>query len=145
SSTVLEFVKAAGVSNEIGPADRAYHEGLELYWEQRYSKAIPKFEEVKRLFPEHSEVALLIQGSQQAITEGRDQSGLPTWVIVVVVLVVLFVALIIIVGGLTAFFVVRRRRAQKPVTSQAAERFMPPGPAKPGTSPSLLLLSPPYS
>ena len=137
SSTVLEFVKAAGVSNEIGPADRAYHEGLELYWEQRYSKAIPKFEEVKRLFPEHSEVALLIQGSQQAITEGRDQSGLPTWVIVVVVLVVLFVALIIIVGGLTAFFVVRRRRAQKPVTSKAPERFMPPGPAKPGISPSL--------
>ncbi|MGI9166933.1 MAG: trypsin-like peptidase domain-containing protein [Pyrinomonadaceae bacterium] len=134
SSTVMEFVKAAGVANEIGPADKAYQEGLELYWDQRYSNAIPKFEEVRRLFPEHSEVTLLIQGSQQAITEGRDQSGLPTWLIVVVVLVVLFIGLVVIGGGLGAFFIVRKRRNQKPVTR--APFIAPPASAKPAISPA---------
>src|SRR5688500_11841330 len=72
SSTVREFVKAAGVTNELGTADKAYREGLELYWAENYSGAIPKFEEVKRLFPEHSEVNRLAQDSQQKISEGKD-------------------------------------------------------------------------
>src|SRR6266542_1233423 len=133
SSTVMEFVKAAGVPNEIGPADRAYHEGLELYWDQHYSKAIPKFEEVKRLFPEHSEVTLLIQGSQQAITEGRDQSGLPWLWIVVVVLIILFLGLVVIGGGLAAFFIMRKRRNQKPASR--APFIAPAASAKPAISP----------
>ena len=95
SSTVLEFVKAAGVANELGTADRAYREGLELYWAESYSQAIPKFEEVKRLFPEHSEVSRLAQDSQQKISEGKDKSSsVPTsWIIGgVCVLVFLFIS-----------------------------------------------------
>ena len=65
SNTVMEYVKSAGASNEEGSTDRLYREGLNYYWDQYYSAAIPKFEEVKRMFPQHSEVDRLVQSSQQ--------------------------------------------------------------------------------
>lgn len=141
SSTVMEFIKAAGVANEQGHADKAYQEGLEHYWNDRYSSAIPKFEEVKRLFPEHSEVNRLIQGSQQAIAEGRDKSSFP-WTIVVIVLVVLFLIVAIIVIGVVALLIVRKRSQAKgtkggagPVGSSATSPKTPSGPTPPVGSP----------
>jgi hypothetical protein len=132
SSTVQEFVKAAGVSNTLGPADTAYREGLELYWDQRYSKAIPKFEEVKRLFPEHSEVAKLIQSSQQAIAEGKEKSSLPgTWTLVITaaVVIVLIGAVIIILAII--IFLVRRRGKRKAAATATSGAPMSASPARP--------------
>lgn len=135
SSTVMEFIKAAGVVNEMGHADKAYREGLELYWAERYSSAIPKFEEVKRLFPEHSEVNRLIQGSQQAIAEGKDKSSFPSWTIIAIVLVVLFLIVALIVIAVVAFLIVRKRNKGKanagPGTKSAASgsASSPSGPA----------------
>lgn len=141
SSTVMEFIKAAGVVNEMGHADKAYREGLELYWAERYSSAIPKFEEVKRLFPEHSEVNRLIQGSQQAIAEGKDKSGFPSWTIVAIVFVVLFLIAALIVIGIVAFLIMRKRKKGKatggPGTQSAGfgPASSPSGPAPaPGSS-----------
>ncbi len=140
SSTVMEFIKAAGVANEQGHADKAYQEGLEHYWNDRYSSAIPKFEEVKRLFPEHSEVNRLIQGSQQAIAEGKDKSSFP-WTIVVIVLVVLFLIVAIIVIGVVALLIVRKRSKAKgsagkagPLASGPASPKTPSGPTPPAGS-----------
>jgi serine protease Do len=146
SSTVMEFVKAAGVANELGPADKAYREGLELYWDQYYSKAIPKFEEAKRLFPEHSEVARLIQSSQQAIAEGKEKSSLPgTWTIIITVLVILFLIIAVLVIGVTILVIARRRGKKKaaaavatpsrapaptPAPSPRVDRPAPPAPAQ---------------
>jgi serine protease Do len=70
SSTVLEFVRQAGAVNEYGATDELFHEGLELYWQGRYAPAIAKFEEVKRLFPRHSEVDRLIRQSQESLSSG---------------------------------------------------------------------------
>lgn len=114
SSTVLEFVKEAGVSNQLGVADSAYREGLELYWDQQYSSAIPKFEEVRRLFPQHSEVARLIQDSQQQISAGNDRSGISKGWIVIGVLVILFIFVAVIVIGVVVFILMRRRKKQAP-------------------------------
>ena len=96
SNTVMEYVKSAGASNEDGPTDKLYREGLEAYWGQHYSDAIPKFEEVKRLFPQHSEVERLLQSSQQAKAEGKDKSSFPFW-LVAIVLVVLFAIILLII------------------------------------------------
>ena len=126
SSTVMEFIKAAGVANEMGHADKAYREGLELYWDDRYSSAIPKFEEVKRLFPEHSEVNRLIQVSQQAIAEGKDKSTFP-WTIIIIVLVVLFLIIAVIVIGVVGFLIARNRKKAKTVKGGPG-----PQPATPG-------------
>jgi S1-C subfamily serine protease len=111
SNTVMEYVKSAGASNEEGPTDRLYREGLESYWGQHYSDAIPKFEEVKRLFPQHSEVDRLLQSSQQAKAEGKDVSSFPLWLVGLVLIVLFFIAIIIIVG--VVVFIIARRRSKR--------------------------------
>jgi hypothetical protein len=113
SNTVMEYVKSAGASNEEGPTDKLYHEGLEAYWNQYYSDAIPKFEQVKRLFPQHSEVERLLQSSQQAKAEGRDKSKFPVWVVVVVAIVLVLIGGIILIG-LIVFLISRRRKGKQP-------------------------------
>lgn len=97
SNTVMEYVKSAGTSNDLGPTDTLFREGLGYYWDQYYSSAIPKFEEVKRLFPQHSEVDRLVQSSQQAKAEGKEKSNFPVWIVVVVVIVLLLILLLIII------------------------------------------------
>ena len=148
SSTVLEFVKAAGVSNQLGPADTAYREGLELYWDERYSKAIPKFEEVKRLFPEHSEVARLIQSSQQSIAEGKEKSSMPgTWTIVITILVIMFLVVGLLIIALVLLFILRRRGKKKPaIQAGPAHAPMPaakPAPRAPAPTPAAPSYTPP--
>jgi len=121
ANTAKEFLQ--GVTNELGPVDKAYREGLEFYWAQQFKSAISKFEEVKRLFPQHSEVDRLIQSSQQAVTEGKDKSGIPGWWLIGggIALVVLFLGVLLI--GLIVFFLLRRRsksRAALPASSAGA-------------------------
>jgi hypothetical protein len=112
SNTVMEYVKSAGATNDIGPTDTAFRDGLNYYWGEYYSSAIPKFEEVKRLFPQHSEVDRLIQSSQQAKAEGREKSAFPVWIVVaVVVVVLLFVLLLIII--IAGIVIARKRKKGK--------------------------------
>ncbi|HEY0726675.1 MAG TPA: trypsin-like peptidase domain-containing protein, partial [Pyrinomonadaceae bacterium] len=136
SNTVMEYVKSAGASNEPGMTDKSYHEGLDLYWNQYYSSAIPKFEEVKRLFPHHSEVDRLIQSSQQAKAEGKERSSFPLW-IVGVILGVLFILLLVIL--IIAVVVIMMRRKKKktstPGAAGADKRHPAPSPS-PAPSPA---------
>jgi serine protease Do len=132
SNTVMEFVKQAGVTNKTGPVDAAYREGLDLYWQGYYSSAITKFEEVKRLFPQHSEIDQLIRQSQQAISEGKGRSSVPMWLIVTLVaLVLLFFLLVIAAVGI---FMVIRSRKKKQLGAQAPREI--PAQAAPSASPA---------
>ncbi|HKG59019.1 MAG TPA: trypsin-like peptidase domain-containing protein [Pyrinomonadaceae bacterium] len=123
SNTVMEYVKSAGATNELGPTDTLFREGLGYYWDEYYSSAIPKFEEAKRMFPQHSEVDRLIQSSQQAKAEGREKSAFPVWIIVVVVAVVLLLLflLIVIIAGIV--IAKKRKKGKKegpgPATGRA--------------------------
>jgi len=138
SNTVMEYVKSAGATNEDGPTDKLYREGLESYWSQYYSDAIPKFEEVKRLFPQHSEIDKLLQSSQQAKSEGRDKSGFPFWLVAIILVVLFFVVLILIIGVI--IFLVARRRGKGKQPTAARDR---PAPATPPYSPTPANYSPP--
>lgn len=144
SNTVTEYVKSAGAANTEGPTDMIFREGLDYYWKQYYSSAIPKFEEVKRLFPQHSEVDRLVQSSQQAKAEGKEKSSSTVWIIVAIVgvLLLLLVLLIIII---IAIVVAKKRKKKKgpegdrgqptPAPSPARPAYSPPSPA-PAASPS---------
>ena len=134
SNTVMEYVRSAGSPNEEGPTDRLYREGLEAYWEHHYSEAIPKFQEVQQLFPQHSEIAKLLQSSQQAKAEGKDVSRFPFW-IVAVVLVALVLIITIIVIAIIIFLIVRRRRNKKLPAAPAAPA-LPGEKSKPAYSPT---------
>lgn len=72
SSTIQEFVRQAGATNQDGLVDQRYRQGLELMWAGHFKAALPVFEEVKRLFPHHSEVDRLTRECQEAVAQGKD-------------------------------------------------------------------------
>jgi S1-C subfamily serine protease len=116
ASTMMEFVKQAGANNALGIVDQKYREGLDFYWGGYYTKAIERFEEVRRLFPQHSEVERLIQQSQQAKAEGKEKWDFPIWIPVVGVLLVgLF--FVVVIAGAGVFFL---RRGKKPAAARPA-------------------------
>lgn len=136
SNTVMEYVKSAGASNTEGPTDLAFREGLNYYWNDQYSSAIPKFEEVKRLFPQHSEVDRLVQSSQQAKAEGREKSSFPLWLVGLILGVLFLIGLVLII---IAIIVVMMRRRKKKQDGPAAA---PGGKARPAPSPAAYSPSP---
>lgn len=136
SNTVMEYVKSAGAANEFGPTDTAFREGLDAYWNQYYSSAIPKFEEVKRLFPQHSEVDRLVQSSQQAKAEGKEKSSFPIWIVGVIVAVLFIVGLLLIII-IIAVVIMRRRKGKKSVPPAPEGKGLPsPAPAAHAPSPA---------
>ncbi len=60
SSNLLESISQSSVNNEENEVSQLYKNGLEQYWKKDYKGAKEKFERVKRLSPEHSEVARLL-------------------------------------------------------------------------------------
>lgn len=116
TSTALEFVKKGGGTNEPGLTDQRYREGLELYWDGYYTAAIQKFEEARRLFPQHAEAARLISDSQQKISEGKERSSALPWIIAAVFLL-LFV---FFVAGVVAFVLMRRSKRRAAPQQQPA-------------------------
>jgi len=136
-------VKAAGASNNQGLTDSLYREGLTYYWDQKYSLAIPKFEEVKRLFPQHSEVDKLIQSSQQAKSEGKERADFPYWIVAVVFVVLIVIGLIIIIGIIALIMSRRKKRANAAASSdKGGKHHAAPSPVAYSPSPSP---SPKYS
>jgi serine protease Do len=140
ANTVMEYVKSAGTTNDLGPTDNFYREGLGYYWDQYYSSAIPKFEEVKRLFPQHSEVDRLIQSSQQAKAEGKEKSAFPVWIVIVVVAVVLVLLFLLIVGIAGVVIAKKRKKGAKegpgPATGHAADGGRPHHAPTPSPAPA---------
>lgn len=136
SNTVMEYVKSAGAANEEGSTDRLFREGLTYYWDQYYSSAIPKFEEVKRLFPQHSEVDRLIQSSQQLKSEGKERSDMSLW-IVGIILALLFIFLVLIVVIVAVVLIARRRGKAKEAAPGLSDGGRPQAPVlTPAPSPS---------
>jgi hypothetical protein len=117
SNTAMEFVKAVGVTNELGQTDKLYREGLDLYWQNHFKDAKTRFEQVKRLFPQHSEVDKLLQTSEQAILDGKDQSGFGMGWLVGGVLVVLFLIIAVIIIAVVIFMLMRRKKSPAKATS----------------------------
>lgn len=127
-STALEFVKTAGTTNQQGLVDQRYREGLDLYWDGYYSQAIVKLEEVRRLFPQHSEVAKLITDSQQKIAEGKERGSMLPWIIGGGGL--LLVIVVLLGGGLILLVVImRKKKAAAAGAANAAPPAHAPEPA----------------
>ena len=137
SNTVMEYVKSAGTTNDLGPTDNFYREGLNYYWDQYYSSAIPKFEEVKRLFPQHSEVDRLIQSAQQLKAEGKEKSSFPVWIIVAVVVVILLfiLLLIMIIAGILVAKKRKKGKKEAPASGPASDGGRPHHPPTPAPAP----------
>jgi S1-C subfamily serine protease len=75
ASTVKEFLRQSGVQNEDSLTNLAFRKGLGLYWDGRYSEAIKEFEEVRQLFPAHTEALALITHAQELKRQGKEKSS----------------------------------------------------------------------
>ncbi len=71
SDTIQEFLDSANITNKQGLVNQEYRKGLQLYSQGHYLQALQKFQLVKRLFPQHSEVENFLTKCQQVITNGN--------------------------------------------------------------------------
>jgi S1-C subfamily serine protease len=88
TSTIHEFIGEAGVENEQGKVNALYRQGLDYLWKDDYRRAMLQFEEVQRLFPQHSEIERLIQDSQQLMISnsgGNSMMWLGAGVVAIVI------------------------------------------------------------
>ena len=104
SSTIMEFVRKSGANTEESATDKAYHSGLEFYFQGYYSKALPKFEEAKRLYPKLAGIDDLITECQTNIAQGNDKRYWPD------LYPYLGVAFVLIVGGIILVLIKRRNK-----------------------------------
>ena len=89
TSTIWEFIRQSGTTNEPSVTDRYYRDGLKSFWEGNYRKARAQFSHVKGLFPYHSEAERLIsQIDQIQAARYRYPWKNPTYQLVVLALVV---------------------------------------------------------
>ncbi|NEO29609.1 MAG: FHA domain-containing protein [Symploca sp. SIO3C6] len=79
TSTIWEFIRQAGATNEEGVTDHLYRSGLKLFWQGDYEGAKAKFQAVKGLFPQHSEADRLIHKCEQKIAEEWEQNRYILW------------------------------------------------------------------
>jgi len=73
SATLTELVKDAHLDVQPSPTSVAWRAGLERYWNDEYTAAIARFEEVETAFPAHSEARNLIRLSHEAQKDGREK------------------------------------------------------------------------
>ncbi|MDX2213838.1 MAG: trypsin-like peptidase domain-containing protein [Oculatellaceae cyanobacterium bins.114] len=102
TSTIQEYIRQSGASNEVSTTTALYQEGLKLYWRGDWEGAKAKFLAVQGLFPQHSEVSKLIRASEQKIAEAWDKRSYTLWFIAGISIVILL---------LIAYLLGRRRYA----------------------------------
>lgn len=73
ASTLMDFVKDSKV--DLKPSDtlKLWQDGLQHYWDDEYTDAISKFEEVESQWPQHSEAHGLVLASKQAQKDGKEK------------------------------------------------------------------------
>jgi serine protease Do len=73
SSTLMDYVRQAKLSPKLSETNMLWKAGLELYWDQRYTEAIKKFEAVAKIFPSHSEATNIIAMAKAFQKEGKEK------------------------------------------------------------------------
>jgi len=128
SATLMELVKGAQLDLKPSPTSEAWRAGLTHYWNDEYTEAIARFDEVDSAFPAHSEARNLIRLSHQAQKDGKEkQTGVGGGV-----------AAALIIGGFAAIGAALwiARRSRRPGVPPGAPGYAAPGmPGGPATPP----------
>ena len=73
AATMLEFVRQSGAKPEASETDALWRQSLDLFWDQRYTTAIGKLEEILSLFPSHLEAKKLLDESRDLKRRGKEK------------------------------------------------------------------------
>ncbi|AKG24542.1 S1C family serine protease [Calothrix sp. 336/3] len=71
SGTIQEFLNSGNITNQQGFVNQEYRQALQLYSQGKYTQALQKFQLVKRLFPQHSEVENYLDKCQTIIANSN--------------------------------------------------------------------------
>jgi S1-C subfamily serine protease len=108
----------AGIVNRQGEIDQWYRSGLELFWRGEYQSAKDKFEVVKDLFPQHSEIDQLISESNIGRVEIGAKPAVAFWSALA--------AVAALVVGLIVFLSRRKPSSKTSATVPKAASSKPP-------------------
>ncbi|MBP9086455.1 MAG: trypsin-like peptidase domain-containing protein [Kofleriaceae bacterium] len=73
SSTLLDYVRQIKLEPQLSETNVLWKAGLDLYWNQQYTPAIAKFEQVAKVFPAHSEAANVIAMARGFQKDGKER------------------------------------------------------------------------
>ncbi len=121
---VREKLSESNITAAQSDTTAAYDAALDDYYVKHYENAMPGFERVKALYPEHPYVNKFIVQSQTAIDQGKDESPSPVWVWFLVAGVVLFALL---ASAVLALVVLGRRRHLSSGGGSSVRALTPPG------------------
>ena len=114
TSTIQEFIRQSGATNQQGETDQLYKEGLQDFWKGNYQEAKTKFLKVRALFPFHSEVERKISEIDQIEADWwANPWKNPTYI---------FLLALLVGGGIVgavAYFLLRQR--QQPATATTGD------------------------
>ncbi len=122
-SVVREKLREQNVEASSSDTTQAYDKALAAYFSRYYSRAMPDFQRVKALYPEHPYVNEFIAQTQTAIDQGKDETPVATWVWLAVAGGVLL--LLLLLAGLVLLLVRRRRKRAR---AAVAGPWPPAGP-----------------
>jgi S1-C subfamily serine protease len=128
ANTIQEFIQDSGTVNKQALLDQYYREGLKLYWQGNYTEAKVKFQGVKGLFSQHSEVDRLIRECDKYQVKEFFQPNMIIWGAIAAVAALML--------GLI-FFLMRRKPSAAPKPSAEVRPFgrhSPTGSAKSNNS-----------
>ncbi|HPF77280.1 serine protease, partial [Phycicoccus elongatus] len=124
-SVVRQMLNETNVKPGESATTQAYNVALGAYFDKYYKRAMPEFQRVQALYPEHPYVAEYITRTQQAIDAGKDETpnSLMLWVALAG-----GVLMVLAVGGVGGFLLLRKRgKGPAPVAGTAPQGGPWPG------------------
>jgi hypothetical protein len=87
-SVVREYLDSARLRPETGKATRNFNEGLTMFYQQFYRKALEKFEQVYKLNENYPQLGFYLSQCNQKISRGNDRQSPPRkyvfWIMLVI-------------------------------------------------------------
>jgi hypothetical protein len=111
AATVVKLLNDNRLSNELGPADKTYRDGLNAYYGGRYKEAISDFDAVLAAMPDNS-VAQSYRTQAQVRLSVEGDSGSSSGTVTVILAVVGGVLVLGLMAGVV-FLVIRGRRRER--------------------------------
>jgi S1-C subfamily serine protease len=135
---IADFSKLAGESsvsiNTESETQKQWEEGIELFYQARYSKSLNNFAAVERLYPEHPKASQFISLAQKRIASGEEVKDFPT------ALVITGIITSLVTIGSIIFIIVRHKKKnkvyQKVNPPQVLNPTIPQNPPSPPTQPT---------
>jgi serine protease Do len=126
-------LSAAGVSAERGPVDTAFQGAMELYWDNHFTAAVPKFREVTSLQPGHPLATQYLSEAQAKAGTAQDVpleegGGFPIIPVAIGAGVVVVIVILVLV--------LRSRGGPAPAPAAGYGTGAPPSGPAPGGAPA---------